>query len=418
MSLRRHPGVALALLTALNFFNYIDRYVLPSVQPLVQKELHRSDADMGWLTSVFFAFYMWVAPFMGVLADRYPRKVLIATGAVLWSGATLLTAVTTDYTSLVIRHTLVGIGEASFVTIAPAFIADLYPEHRRGRMLSIFYLAIPMGTAMGYVLGGHLGPLYGWRRPFMVAAIPGFLLAAALLLIPEPTRGSADVLAATPERSELIRIFGIPLLPRNFAYWTATLGTAMMTFALGGLSVWMPTFLSRVRGMTLSDANILFGEAVLVAGFIATILGGWLGDRLLRKRKSAYYLVSAVGMALALPFMVVALYHQGRLMFPAIFLALFFLLLNTGPLNAAIVNSVGAPIRATAIAVNVFVIHILGDVPSPPLIGYISDKTGSLPQGFIVAVIAVALSAAILFFGSRYAPQVPQHILDADKATA
>jgi len=410
--------VALALLTALNFFNYIDRYVLPAVQPLVQKELHRSDADMGWLTSVFFFFYMCVAPVMGVLADRYQRRILIVVGAVLWSGATLLTAVTSDYTSLLIRHTLVGIGEASFVTIAPAFISDLFPEHRRGRMLAVFYLAIPMGTAMGYVLGGHLGPLYGWRRPFMVAAIPGFLLAAALMLLTEPTRGSADVLAATPERSELIRILGIPLLPRNPAYWTATLGTAMMTFALGGLSVWMPTFLSRARGMKLNDANILFGEAVLVAGFLATMLGCWLGDHLLRKTRSAYYLVSAVGMAVALPFMVVALYHQGRLMFPAIFLALFFLLLNTGPLNAAIVNSVGAPIRATAIAVNVFTIHILGDVPSPPLIGYISDKTGSLSQGFSVAVIAVALSAAILFFGMHFAPQVPQHVLDADRATA
>lgn len=412
MSFRRHPGVALALLTALNFFNYIDRYVLPAVQPLVQKELHRNDADMGWLTSVFFFFYMCVAPVMGVLADRYQRRILIVIGAVLWSGATLLTAVTSDYTSLLVRHTLVGIGEASFVTIAPAFISDLFPEHRRGRMLAVFYLAIPMGTAMGYVLGGHLGPVYGWRAPFMVAALPGFLLAGALLFIPEPTRGRADVLTSTTERSTILG------LTKNRAFWTATLGTAMMTFALGGLSVWMPTFLSRARGMKLNDANILFGEAVLVAGFLATMLGGWLGDHLLRKTRSAYYLVSAVGMAVALPFMVVALYHQGRLMFPAIFLALFFLLLNTGPLNAAIVNSVGAPIRATAIAVNVFMIHILGDVPSPPLIGYISDKTGSLSEGFIVAVIAVALSAAILFFGMRYAPQVPQHILDADKATA
>ncbi|MFL6301645.1 MAG: spinster family MFS transporter [Terriglobales bacterium] len=414
MSFRRHPGVALALLTALNFFNYIDRYVLPAVQPLVQKELHRSDAEMGLLTSVFFGFYMCVAPVMGILADRYPRRILISTGAVLWSGATLLTAVTSDYTSLLVRHTLVGIGEASFVTIAPALIADLFPEHRRGRMLAVFYLAIPMGTAMGYVLGGHLAPIYGWRRPFMVAAIPGFLLAAALMFIPEPPRGQSDIIATTPDRSTLI--FGI--LPKTASFWTATLGAAMMTFALGGLSVWMPTFLSRVRGMKLNDANILFGEAVLVAGFLATMLGGWLGDHLLRTRRSAYYLVSAVGMAIALPFMVVALYHQGRLMFPAIFLALFFLLLNTGPLNAAIVNSVSAPIRATAIAVNVFMIHILGDVPSPPLIGYISDKTGSLPQGFSVAVVAVALSAAILFFGMRYAPQVPQQILDGDKATA
>ena len=412
MSIRKQPGLALALLTALNFFNYIDRYVLPAVQPLVQKELHRSDADMGWLTSVFFAFYMCVAPVMGFLADRYQRRMLIIIGAVLWSGATLLTAITSDYTSLLIRHTLVGVGEASFVTIAPAFISDLFPEHRRGRMLAIFYLAIPMGTAMGYVLGGHLGPTHGWRAPFMVAAIPGFLLAAALLLIPEPARGSADVLHSTPERSTILG------LAKNPAYWTATLGTAMMTFALGGLSVWMPTFLSRVRGMSLDRANIVFGEALIVAGFIATMIGGWLGDHLLRKTRAAYYLVSGAGMAIALPFMLLAIYTQGPLMFPGIFLALFFLLLNTGPLNAAIVNSVGAPIRATAIAVNVFTIHILGDVPSPPLIGYISDKTGSLPTAFIVAVVAVALSAAILFFGMRYAPQVPQHVLEADKATA
>jgi predicted MFS family arabinose efflux permease len=408
VSFRRHPGVALALLTALNFFNYIDRYVLPAVQPLVQKELHRSDADMGLLTSVFFGFYMFAAPVMGILADRYPRKMLICVGAVLWSGATLLTAVTTDYTSLLIRHTLVGIGEASFVTIAPAFIADLFPEHRRGRMLAIFYLAIPMGTAMGYVLGGHLGPVYGWRAPFMVAAIPGFLLAAAFAFLPEPQRGNADVLTASPERSTIAGLF------HNRAYWTATLGTAMMTFALGGLSVWMPTFLSRVRGMALNDANIVFGEALIVAGFLATMIGGWVGDRLLRKTRRSYYLVSATGMALALPFMVLAIYHRGRLMFPGIFLALFFLLLNTGPLNAAIINSVGAPIRATAIAFNVFVIHILGDVPSPLLIGYISDKTGSLPRAFIVAVVAVAISAAILFYGSRYAPQIRQDILDRD----
>ena len=412
MSLRRNPAVALALLTALNFFNYIDRYVLPSVQPLVQQELHRSDADMGWLTSVFFLFYMCVAPFMGVLADRYSRKMLICVGAVLWSGATLLTAVTSDYNSLLIRHTLVGVGEASFVTIAPSFIADLYPEHRRGRMLAIFYLAIPMGTAMGYVLGGHLGPLYGWRRPFMVAAIPGFLIAAAIAFLAEPERGKADTLTVTPERATVVGLF------KNGAFLTATLGMAMMTFALGGLSVWMPTFLSRVRGMTLNDANVIFGGSVLASGFIATMIGGWLGDHLLRTRRDAYYLVSGIGMALSLPFMVVAIYHQGRLMFPAIFLALLFLFLNTGPLNAAIINAVAAPIRGTAIAINIFIIHILGDVPSPRLIGRISDRTGSLPTGFSVAIVAVALSAIILFYGSRFAPQIRQDILDRDSTGA
>ena len=400
MRLRSHPALALLLLTGLNFLNYIDRSVLPAVQPLIQKELHRSDADMGLLTSVFFFFYMCTAPFMGVLADRYSRRWIVIAGAMVWSGATLLTAVTYDYTSLLVRHTIVGVGEASFVTIAPALIADLFPEHRRGRMLAVFYLGIPVGTACGYILGGYMGPHYGWRAPFFVAALPGFLLALALVFLPEPARGSTDSLAPTPERSTFLGLF------RNPAYWSGSLGMAMLTFSLGGLSVWMPTFLSRVRGLPLAQANLVFGGITAFDGIVATLTGGWLGDRLLRRFRGAYYLVSGAGMLLSLPFMVLAIYSPGKIMVPAILIATFFLLLNTGPLNAAIINSVAGPIRSTAIALNLFVIHILGDVPSPPLMGYISDRT-SLQTAFIPAMVATALSAAICFYGMRFAPEIP-----------
>src|SRR5579859_5821033 len=141
-----YPFLALAVFTGLNFFNYVDRYVLAAVQPLVQKEFGRSDADMGWLTTVFFFCYVAASPFVGILADRYARKWLVAGGAILWSGATLLTAVTHDYQTLLIRHTLVGIGEATFVVIAPVLISDLFPEHQRGRMLAVLYMAIPAGA--------------------------------------------------------------------------------------------------------------------------------------------------------------------------------------------------------------------------------------------------------------------------------
>src|SRR5438045_827265 len=176
-----YAWTALVILTALNFLNYIDRSVLFAVQPLVQTEFHLTNAQLGYLTSAFLLFYMVAAPFTGPLADRYSRKLIIAIGAFFWSGLTLLTAVTHSYPALLVRHTLVGIGEASFVTIAPTFVADLFPEEKRGRILGVFYLAIPVGTALGYVLGGNLGTRFGWRFPFYIAAFPGFLLALMML---------------------------------------------------------------------------------------------------------------------------------------------------------------------------------------------------------------------------------------------
>src|SRR6202142_1715954 len=187
-----YPRTALALLTTLNLLNYIDRSVLFAVQPLVQSEFRLSNTQVGYLTSAFLGFYMIAAPFTGPLADRYSRKRIIVLGAIFWSALTLLTAVTHTYWELLIRHTLVGVGEATFVTIAPTFVADLFPEEKRGRILGVFYLAIPVGTAAGYLLGGHLSPHYGWRFPFYVAAVPGFLLALAVLFLREPKRGQFD----------------------------------------------------------------------------------------------------------------------------------------------------------------------------------------------------------------------------------
>jgi MFS family permease len=388
---------ALAILTALNLLNYVDRNVLFAVQPLVQDEFHLSKTQIGYLTSAFLGFYMIAAPFIGPLADRYSRKLIIGLGAMFWSALTLLTAFTHTYTELLIRHTLVGIGEATFVTIAPTFVADLFAEERRGRILGVFYLALPVGSAAGYLLGGNLGPHFGWRFPFYIAAAPGFLLAVAVLFLKEPKRGQFDSLQETKERATILG------LARNPAFLTATLGMAAMTFSLGGIQVWMPQFLYSDRHYSLAQANFTFGIIIVVDGILAALAGGWLGDFLLRRMKSSYYLVSAVGMALGVPVMIVALFSKGRAMVPAIALAAFFLLLNTSPLNAAVINSVGANIRATAIAANIFIIHILGDVPSPTMMGWVADHR-SLQAAFILPVIAMIISATILFYGMRFAP--------------
>jgi MFS family permease len=394
-----HARAALLVLTALNLVNYIDRSVLNAVQPLIQVEFQLTKTQLGYLTSAFLIFYTLAAPFVGPLADRYSRKRIIALGGIFWSGLTLLTAVTHTYTQLLVRHTLVGIGEATFVTIAPTFVADLFAEDRRGRILGVFYLAIPVGFAAGYLLGGHLAPHYGWRFPFYIAATPGFLLAVSVLFLEEPERGQFDSVKETPERGTVLG------LARNPAFLTATLGMAAMTFSLGGILVWIPQFLYSERHYSLESANFLFGIIVVVDGLVASLVGGWLGDFLLLRMKSSYYLISAASMALGVPVMIVALFAKGRAMVPAIAVAAFFLLLNTSPLNAALINSVGAHIRATAIAVNIFIIHFLGDVPSPTMMGWVADRR-SLQAAFILPVIAMAISSAILSYGMRFAPQL------------
>lgn len=393
---RLYPRIALVLLTVLNLLNYIDRSVLFAVQPMVQEEFHRPDADFGLLSSAFFVVYMLAAPVVGPLADRFRRKPILILGTLLWSAATMLTAATHSFTTLFIRHALVGIGEATFVTISPTWVADLFPREKRGRVFGIYYAALPLGTALGYLLGGLLAPRYGWRVPFYLGGAPGLLLGLALMFFSEPERGAQEARVAPKAGS----VFG---LVRNLAFLTVTLGMASMTFALGGLQVWMPTFLHRMRGYTLERANLLFGGITAINGTAASLVGGWLGDLWLRRTKGSYYLVSAASMAIAVPVMFVAIYSRGPAMLPAILIAGFLLLINTSPLNAALINAVAPGIRATAIAWNILTIHLLGDALSPWLIGFISDRR-SLEGGFGSAIIAIAIASIVLFYGMRFAP--------------
>jgi MFS transporter, Spinster family, sphingosine-1-phosphate transporter len=395
-----YPYATLAVLTGLNILNYIDRNVLFAVQSEVKKEFLVSDYQIGILTSAFFFTYMFAAPLIGWLGDRFPRKNLIVIGVFIWSGFTFLTWFVHDYNQLLFRHAIVGIGEASYATIAPTLIADSFPPLKRGRMLAIFFLGLPVGSAAGYFVGGYVAHHFGWRAPFLVAGIPGFLLALALWMLPEPPRGQHE------EHSPVDVWTLLRGLARNEAFITVCLGMAMYTFAVGGMQVWIPTFLVRLRGLDLKTANVAFAAITIINGIGATLLGGWIGDRLLKRFAGAYYTFSGWAMLIAVPFMVAAIYTTGKLMFPAIFAAVFFILIGTGPTNAALVNSVSAGIRSTALAVNVFVIHLLGDAFSPTLIGKLSDKTGSLQKAFWVAFVAAAISGIVLLYGARFAPKL------------
>jgi len=398
---RLSPATAtLLLLIALNLLNYIDRYILPGEVSLIKTEFHATDHQMGALTTALFVVYMLVAPLSGWLGDRFRRKPLIIGGAVLWSLATLATFWVHDYWTLYIRHALVGVGEATFGFIAPAVLADFYPERERNRVLSIFYLAIPIGAAVGYEAGGLIGSHWGWRMPFFVCAIPGLVVAAIYGIYgTEPVRGASDRIRPAMSRTTFTGLFF------NQAYLTATLGLAALTFAMGGISAWVPTFLERVTGMSLASADFNVSAITVIDGIVGTLAGGWLAQRWLRTDHRALYLLSFWSVALTLPCGALVFFGPKAWAVPALFAAEFFLFLNTGPLNTAIVNSVPAEIRATAIGLNLFFIHFFGDTFSPQIIGYLSDRSNlSLALG--ATLVALVVSCGILRTGARFAPSL------------
>ncbi len=392
--------ITLVLLIGLNLLNYIDRYILPGEVSLIKSEFHATDQQMGALTTALFVVYMLAAPLTGWLGDHIRRKPLIIAGAVLWSVATLGTAWVHNYWTLYIRHALVGVGEATFGIFAPAVLADFYPERERNRILSIFYIAIPVGAALGYMAGGKMGSLWGWRAPFFVCAIPGLVIAALYWWLGrEPERGASDLVRATANRSTFWGLF------KNPAFLTGTFGLAMLTFAMGGISSWIPEYLRRTAGMTVTHSSFVVGLVTVVDGIAGTAVGGWLAQRWLRTNHRALYLLSFWSVALTLPCGALLFFGPRAWAVPVLFVTEFFLFLNTGPLNAAIVNSVSAPVRATAISLNLFIIHAFGDTFSPQIIGAISDRT-NLRFALGTTLIFLVLSGVILRVGARFAPQL------------
>jgi len=386
---------ALLVLTLVNLVNYLDRFVVAAlVESLKRSELGLSDAQLGGLMTAFLLVYMVASPIFGALADRgASRPRLLAAGVAVWSVATLLSAFAHSYTALFLARAAVGIGEAAYGTVAPAMIADQHPRERRGRAFAVFYAAIPIGSALGYVLGGMVDHLAGWRAAFLVAAAPGLFLSIAALRLADPPRGGMDEDAVAMADPGVLARYG--RLVRNVPYLLTVLGYAAYTFAVGGMAFWMPAFLERARGVPRAEATIQFGAIVVVTGFVGTFAGGWLGDLLLRRWSQAYLGLSGLATLAAAPLAVLVFVAPSRAVWLcALVLAQLLLFASTGPVNSVIVSVVAPTERATAVALSIFAIHALGDVPSPWLIGRISDAT-SLSTGVLVVPTAVLAAGAI-----------------------
>ena len=395
--MRPETGLLL-LLFGVNLFNYIDRQILYAVFPAVKAELLLTDTQLGLLASGFMWVYLLTAPIFGLLADRSSRPRLMGLGVGLWSAATAFSGLIGSYGQLLLGRALVGVGEASYGSVAPAMLSDAYEPARRGRVLALFSMAIPVGSALGYLLGGGLERGFGWRAAFFVVGVPGVLLAWRVGRRPDVPRGGGET-AAQPGAPRLADYLGL-LTTRS--YLLNCLAMMAMTFAVGGLAAWVPTYLVRVRGMGLAEANLAFGLLTLVSGLGGTVAGGWLGDRLLARTPAAYFLVSGVGLALSVPCAAAVILLDDRTgVLAAIFLAEVCIFLNTGPLNAIVANVSRPEVCATAFAANIFVIHALGDAISPAIIGFVSDRVG-LSAAFWIAPAALALAALFCFWGMRH----------------
>jgi len=402
----RSASLALAILAFINLFNYLDRYVVSAlVESLKHSELKLSDAELGSLMSGFLIVFTLVAPIFGALGDRRSRPRLIAFGVGCWSVATALSGFAGSFLALFAARASVGVGEAAYVTIAPSLLSDYFPRGQRGRVMAIFFCAIPVGSALGYVVGGLIDVHFGWRVAFFVAGAPGLGLALLCLGLRDPPRGNQDLESsggpapASGPGASIGATYRQLLL--NKPYVLTILGYAAYTFALGGLAFWMPAFLERIRGIPRSEATVSFGAIVVVTGFIGTFVGGWLGDYCARYSKQAYLWISAGSTLIAAPCAWFALTTSSTTVYlVCMVVAQLMMFLSTGPINASIVNLVRPTQRASANALGVFTIHLLGDVPSPWLIGKVSDAF-SLAQAVKIVPVAILVSAGIWAWGAR-----------------
>jgi MFS family permease len=412
------PGarLALTLLVLINLFNYIDRQVLAAVEPSIRAEFFPAVADpvtgemkepakaktgMGVLSTAFLVTYMLTAPIFGWLANRMRRWALIGIGVILWSLASGGSGLASVYFLMLLTRCCVGFGEAAYGPVAPDMISDLYPKERRGRILAWFYAAIPFGSAIGYALGdGVLKYTGSWRMPFYLVVVPGLLLGVLCWLMREPKRGQTES-AGAPHGRE--RWSDYLILLKTPSYVLNTLGMTAMTFALGGLGFWAAGYFRyrSVAPLWGISPTTAFGALTALTGLAATLLGGMAGDWLRPRFAGSYFLVSGAAMVLAFPMLLLMIVLPFPLAWIPLVLSVFLLFFNTGPTNTILANVTHPLLRAPGFALNILVIHLLGDAASPTLMGAIADVS-NLSWAFGFVSITVLIGGILWLWGTKY----------------
>jgi len=400
---------AVIALTALNLLNYLDRFVVAGMVEPLKKAFGADDADIGLLTSVFLVSYMLASPLFGAMARSLRRTAILGAGVLVWSAATVAAGFAGGFGALLTSRAIIGVGEAAYATVGPSILGDWFPPQRRSTVLSIFYAAIPVGSALGLLVGGLVSESLGWRAAFLVAGGPGLLLGLLCFRLTEPVRGAMDgpsesvgtamrsaPTPATAARSG--RHEALWTLATNAQWMWSVTGHTAYTFSLGALAVWMPAFMQRERGWSPESAAISFSSIVVVTGFLGTIAGGAVDARYACGRAAPSLMLCAVTTLGVVPLLMLAIATQDRTVcIAALGAGCLLAFASQAPINAVILNSVGSDARAFAVGMSTLMIHVLGDVPSPWLVGKVSDATGSLAKG--LGLVPIGFVAAALIWG-------------------
>ncbi len=396
MNRQLNPRTLLFILTGLNFFNYFDRFILSSVLESIKHEFTLSDGQAGALSTAFMLGYFLTCPIFGYLGDIMSRKWLIMAGIFIWSLGTFLTGFATDFWHIIICRVIVGVGEASYATISPGLISDTFPPERRNNALTIFYVAIPIGAAIGTLFGSWVGANWGWHWAFLWAGMPGLLLAFILVPFREPRRGESEgkqdsaEFTTKPKITDVFKLFKVRDF--NLVVW----GYVAYTFALGAYQHWGQAFLQRVHGLSQQTAGNFFGGVMVVAGLVGTFIGGYLATSWQKKNKSGYAWVLGISILAATPLTFMFTYFENtQLIMGCMALAMLLLFFSTGPVNTVIIESVPPNLRASAMAMSIFLIHAFGDLWSPLIVGKISDHYGSLHKGLDILPYALLVGGIL-----------------------
>ena len=385
------PFWTLFILTGLNLFNYLDRSVVPAVLTDIKAHFALSDGQVGRINTIFMLGYFVTSPIFGYLGDRATRKWLIATGIFIWSLGTVLTGFAGSFILFLAFRVLVGVGEASYATISPSLISDTFPSERRNNALTIFYVAIPVGSALGYILGGKIAAHWGWHWAFIWAGVPGLVLALVLLPFREPARGQAEGASAEkPTTGDILKLF------RAADYSLVVLGYTAYTFALGAFAVWGPAFLERVHSVPKEIASTFFGKVLVVTGLLGTMAGGFAATAWHKRHPAGYAWMLGLSAVLAAPLAVAAfLASEKNVSMTCLAGAMFFIFLCTGPVNTLILETVPLNLRASAMAMSIFCIHLFGDLWSSEIVGRLSDHWGSLQKAVMILPAALGVAAVL-----------------------
>jgi len=387
-------------MVAINFLNYMDRWVASAASPLIQKEFHLSDALVGLLGSAFLLVYAFAAIPFGFWADRGVRRTVVGVGVTIWSVATLFTGFARNFTQLFLSRAVLGIGEASYYPAGTSLLSDYFPKEQRGRTMSIWGAGSTLGIAVGFAGGGFIAEKVGWRDAFFFAAVPGILCALLAFWMREPLRGSSEARGPAVKRtaeatfSTFVGLLRIPTLRATIFAQT------LLYFVLASNAFWLPLLLNRRFNLSVSQAGLLAGVVLVLGGLIGTLAGGWLADRRVHQHPAAHLEVGIAGFLLGAVFISIALVAPMNVgpfpvFIPAFLVAVVCLYLYSGPFTAISQDVVSPGLRASAVTMLLFVAHVFGDSHSTFDVGLLSDRLGSLQLALLITSPTLLILAAV-----------------------